>query len=144
MPPPSWIRYCCVSVCPSIHVSACLSVCLSVCPSIHVSACLSVCPSVHVVSVSPCICLSVCTSIVCMSVSPFMSIHVFINLCVLSLLPNINTRSHRGHRSHETKCWYENWKQIGFTTNSAQLLVPHDCGIRGDSLFAHYSYDFDE
>ena len=86
-------------VCLPIHPC----ICVSVCPSIHVSACLSVCPSVHVASVSPCICLSVCTSIVCMSVSPFMSIHVFINLCVLSLLPNINTRSHRGHRSHETR-----------------------------------------
>ena len=84
MPPPSWIRYCCVSVCLPIHPCICVSVCLSVCLSVHPSIYLRVCLSAHP-SMYLSVCLSVCTSIVCMSVCPLISLSMCIHqpLCIV-------------------------------------------------------------
>ncbi len=56
----------CLSVCPSVRPSVCLSVCPCVCLSVRVSVCLSVCPCVCL-SVRPSVRVSVCLS-VCVSV----------------------------------------------------------------------------
>jgi hypothetical protein len=92
-----------LSICPSVHPSACLSVCLSICPSLHPSFCLSVLlsvcqstclsvnPSTHPSFYSPvclCVYLPVCLSIsvyVCVHVCP--SFHTRLSVCLSAYPP---------------------------------------------------------
>ena len=87
----------CLSVCPSVHPSICLSiyVCPSVClymyvhlsvclsVSVHLSVCLSVHPSIRLfvcIYVCPSVHLSVCPS-VCLSIHPSVCLSVYMQGC---------------------------------------------------------------